>query len=76
MRLLRTFLALTVASCAAPCELATLLSAYEAENDMCVRVSKSREEAENCVLEVQQRYAPKFKEAGEEVVEDVRRATD
>lgn len=59
------------AGCAAPCELATLLSAYEAESKMCVRVNDTRSKAENCILEVQKRYQPRFQELGEEAVREL-----
>ncbi len=63
---------LLVAGCAAPCELATVLSAYEAENQSCVRISDTREKAENCILEVQQRYLPKFQKLGEDAIKEMR----
>lgn len=63
---------LLVGGCAAPCELATVLSAYEAESQACVRLSDTRDKAEACLVEVQQKYLPRLQELGEEAVEELK----
>lgn len=65
------FLLFITAGCAAPCELATVLSAYEAESHACVNLSDTREEAEVCLKDVQRKYVPRLQELGEEAAKEL-----
>lgn len=70
------FIGLMLGSCAAPCELATVLSAYEAESHACVRHSETEAEARACVLEVQKRYLPRLADLGEEAAKELQELAD
>lgn len=69
--ILLVLLLVWVSACAAPCQLAMTLSAYEAESLQCVRMAETEPAARACVAEVRARYEPKLRELGESTTDEL-----
>jgi hypothetical protein len=61
---LLVLMALWLSACAAPCQMASLLSAYKAEQLQCIRLYDNETRAKACIMEVRARYLPGFYKAG------------
>lgn len=65
-------LLLAIGGCQKPCEARSILSAYEAEAKACNRHFEYREDALECLAEVEAMYAPRFIELGVDTAESLK----
>ena len=66
------FCLIWLGACAAPCQLAMVLSAYEAEQRQCIQQNDTESKAVSCIGEVRKRYLSQFKELGHEIINQLR----